>query len=370
MKNKLGLIINPWAGIGGTVALKGSDGEEIRNEALRRGATPQSASLVKKTLELLPKDIVFLSGSGSMGEDLLKELGFKVERIYDTPTPCSAQDTMNIAKKMIGMVDLLLFAGGDGTARDIYSTVGDVQVCLGIPTGVKMQSEVFATSPEIAGRLVNFFTEGGVTEVLAEVVDLDEEAYRENQLMSKLFGYLRVPRRKDMFQNRKASSVSQKKVLQGMAMTMIERMEKDVVYAIGAGSTLNPIMEILGLEGTLLGIDMLLNQKIIKKDCTEADLLKEIRHRKVEIVVTPIGGQGYVFGRGNQQFSPKVLRNIDRRGIHILATREKLYTLKGRPLYVYTSDTNTDRQLEGHVPILTGYNEFVYYRMCAPYSIE
>ena len=49
----LGLIINPLAGIGGSVGLKGSDGAEIVKEAFSRGATCKSSERTRLALNVL-----------------------------------------------------------------------------------------------------------------------------------------------------------------------------------------------------------------------------------------------------------------------------------------------------------------------------
>lgn len=367
---KIGLIINPLAGIGGSAALKGSDGEHIVKEALRRGAVPRaelrSLEAVKK---LLPYSSSFklITGQAGMGENVAEEAGFYPEIIpIKDPGKTSAEDTAYVAEQMLEAgVDLLLFAGGDGTACDICTVLKD-QICvLGIPAGVKIHSAVFAVSPAAAGEIAVSFIKGDVRkERLAEVVDIDEEEYRQERLNSKLKGYMRIPDAFRQLQGVKAGSSRSEAVVQdGMAEYLVKRMEDDNAYLICAGTTCRPVKQRLGFSGSLLGVDAWERGQLIGEDLTEKDILELGRNREFHLIISPVGGQGFILGRGNQQISPEVLKRIDKKNITILATSEKLCQLRGAPLLLDTGDTETNRLFSGYYRIITAYGEESVYKV-------
>ncbi|OYT53888.1 MAG: hypothetical protein B6U76_07980 [Desulfurococcales archaeon ex4484_217_2] len=224
----------------------------------------------------------------------------------------TAEDTKRIAKQMMEEgVDLLVFVGGDGTARDIVDAIDQKQLTLGIPSGVKMYSAVFAVNPTAAARIVEAFAEGRTTETLAEVLDIDEEAYRRNELKVRLYGYLKIPVVTGLVQASKEPSVGleeEEENKKAIARRIVEEMEPDTLYILGAGTTVKAIADELGVEKTLLGIDAVYNGKVVGKDLDEKGILELLRkYPKAKIIVTPIGGQGFIFGRGNQQISPEVI---------------------------------------------------------------
>ncbi|HAF66590.1 MAG TPA: ATP-NAD kinase, partial [Clostridiales bacterium UBA9857] len=257
----------------------------------------------------------------------------------------------------------------DGTARNIYNAVGDKVPVLGIPAGVKIHSSVFATSPKDAGQLAARFLTGEVQVIKdAEVMDLDEHAFREGRVTARLYGYVRVPYEEQLVQNLKSGSTeSELAALDGIADRIIEDMEPDVAYIIGPGTTTRPIMEKLGLEATLLGVDVVLNKQLLVADANEEQLLRILHGedgvKGAKIIVTIIGGQGYVFGRGNQQLSPEVIRKVGKDNIRIVATRAKLNALNRRPLLVDTGDDELNQMLKGYYHILVSYDREVMYKI-------
>lgn len=367
---KIGLIINPIAGMGGRVGLKGTDGQNILEEAIKLGAIPQSETRTKEALRVLSKfksDLIFLTCPGSMGEKAAKECGFSLE-IIGSPSGQSTTsgDTKNAAKAMLdAKVDLLLFSGGDGTARDIYSVVGSELSVIGIPTGVKIHSAVFAQNPQNAGELASLYVQGRIQNVReAEVMDIDEEEFRLGHLSAKLYGYLKIPWERKLLQRLKAgSAVSEQYVHESIAHEVVQKMEKNWCYILGPGTTTRAVMENLNLDGTLLGVDLVINNKLIGKDLNETELIKSIKGQKTKLIVTPVGGQGYLFGRGNQQISPEVLKIVGKSNIQIISSKHKLNALKGRPLLIDTGDKKTDDLLCDYYRIITGYNEAVIYRV-------
>ena len=364
-KRKLGLVINPIAGIGGRVGLKGSDGVEIQKKALELGAVPQSLNRAVQALErvtLMKDNIKIVTYPTKMGEDAAKECGFApivIGSIKKDET--TAEDTMNAAEEMLRLdVDLLLFAGGDGTARDIYNAIGEEILVLGIPAGVKVHSAVFAVNSRSAGDLsvLYFQKRCGIRE--AEVMDVDEEAFRQGIVSAKLYGYLRIPFEKRLIQGVKTPSSGGD--MEAIACEVVDRMKGNYLYVIGPGTTTRAIASKLGLNKTLVGVDVVSKGKLVSIDVNEVQLLKLLRKRNAKIIITPIGGQGYIFGRGNQQISPEVIKKVGKNNIIVVATPEKINSLRGRPFLVDTGDRTVDRMLSGYIRVITGYNEEIVYK--------
>lgn len=353
--------------MGGRVALKGSDGRETIRKAIELGATPSSP---KRTVEALKRlimikdDIEVITYPYDMGEEEAKKSGFNPMVIGSiTKGETTSFDTCRAAKEMAGLkTDLLLFAGGDGTARDIYDAVGNTIPVLGIPTGVKIHSAVYAINPLTAGELAvkhlkNF------TSLLceAEVMDVDEKVLREeDRVSSKLYGYLKIPCERRMTQSPKEASCTGEQeatIMQAIAERIINDMEEDCLYFIGPGTTTRAIMERLGLPKTLLGVDVVERKNLVANDVNEAQLIRIMDGKKARIIVTPIGGQGYIFGRGNQQISPEIIRRVGSDNIIVIATPSKIYSLMLKPLLVDTGDEEVDQRLRGYRKVVTGYGE-------------
>ncbi|AHL21735.1 ATP-NAD kinase family protein [Thermococcus nautili] len=361
----IGLIVNPIAGMGGKVALKGTDG--VVEEAIRRGARPVSPDLVRLFLRELShypeaRSITFLTGPGLLGEDYLRESGFRFEvipiefryrevngvRIPDT----SSEHTKRLARKMLGKVKLIVFAGGDGTARDVVSAVGRKVPILGIPTGVKMYSGVFAVSPEKAAEVLVRFLRGETKLEEREVRDIDEEAFRRDEVRAKTYGKALVPVVENLVQGSKeAVKADEAGELEALAEAVAEEiLESEGIYFLGSGSTVKRIKDRLGIDGTLLGVDVVEvrdgEAKLLVKDATEKDLLR-FADRNPRVVVTVIGGANFLFGRGNQQFSAEVLRRIPKENVIVVATPDKLTG----PIRVYTGDREVDGKFRGYIRV-------------------
>jgi predicted polyphosphate/ATP-dependent NAD kinase len=366
---RLGLIVNPIAGIGGRVGLKGSDGAEIQKKALELGAVPQSLNRAIQALERLkPVDgLEVVTYPGEMGEGAARTCGFEPTVIGSIkPGETTPEDTMNAAREMRRLnVRLLLFAGGDGTARDIYNAVGDALPVLGIPAGVKIHSAVFGTNPLNAGDLAASYLQGKVSSLReAEVMDIDEEAFRQGIVSAKLYGYLRVPFQRRLLQGLKTpSSPGEQAAMAAIAADVVSNMEDGWLYIIGPGTTTRAITSRLGLDKTLIGVDVVADRKLAAADVNESQLLELLEGRRAKVIVTPIGGQGYLFGRGNQQISPKVIGKVGRENIIVVSTTGKIHSLRGRPLWVDTGDRAVDEMLSGHIRVTTGYNEQIIYRV-------
>jgi len=352
---KIGLIVNPIAGMGGSVGLKGTDGETVK-EAIALGAEPTTPKRIEETLSLIQrKDLYFLVAPGKMGEDYLKRFDFKYEVASKIGKDTNADDTKRIVLEMLKKgIKLLIFVGGDGTARDIYDAVGLTIPVVGIPSGVKMFSPVFALSPKAAAQIIDNNSSQLIEE---EVLDIDEDAFRAGKLGAKLYGYLKVPKNIELLQGKKEPSNLSKPEEQSkeeIAKYLLENIEKDTLYILGPGTTLSTIAEKLNIQKTLLGIDAIFNEQLVGSDLNEKDLLGIIKkHGKAKIILTPIGGNGFIFGRASKQFTPRVLKLIDKKDVIVVATEDKISRLEC--LRVDTGDTETDNKLKGQVKVITGY---------------
>ena len=394
---RLGLIVNPVAGVGGRVGLKGSDGAEILRRALELGAVrdaPRRARLALERLARVRDHVEVVTWPGEMGEDEARAAGFE-PRVLGTfsgrPTWAAAErehghdeaalgaagefvltspaDTEQAARELVAAgVDLILFAGGDGTARNLCSAVGQRVPVIGVPAGVKIHSAVYATTPAAAGDVAALFLHERPAAVRlreGEVMDIDEEAYREDRVSAHLYGYLSVPYARGLTQSAKAGGVAgEERALNDVATEVIRDMRPGALYILGPGTTTRTIMTRLGLEKTLLGVDAVLGGALAGSDLTEEDLLRLLQtHPEAHIVVTVIGGQGHIFGRGNQQISPAVIRRVGQAGITVIATQTKLLSLEGRPLLVDTGEPALDAELHGYVKVVTGLGERTMYKV-------
>lgn len=252
MSNKrksIGVLINPIAGLGGRVGLKGSDGPDIIEKALAMGAEPESsvrASYALKQLVEIKEEIDFYTYGGEMGEKQLKELGISPIVVGKPKSKqTTAEDTVMAAKLLKELeVDLILFAGGDGTARNIFESIGDSVPVVGIPAGVKIHSAVYATNSRNAGITAREFLIGNIENVkLSEVMDIDEDMFRQGRLSAKLYGFLKIPEAGNRMQNTKSAAPLEEEELMGLVEHIVSRMEKDILYIIGPGSTTKAIME-------------------------------------------------------------------------------------------------------------------------------
>ena len=386
---KIGLIINPVAGMGGSVGLKGTD--HVVEEALRRGAVPGSEKRAETALrELLPykDELLICTGAGHMGGELARRMGFRTEVLpvgTDTgaaKTPAdtdilaasafcfatAGSDTIALGKRLLNeQADLLLFAGGDGTARDIYQAVGTELVCVGIPAGVKIHSPVYAKNPGAAGKLAAMWMSGWIKRYEEkEVLDIDEDAYRSGHINTALYGYLKIPAERALTQNRKAPTpLSDEAAIESIAYEVTDHMEPDVVYLVGAGTTTRGVMKKLGLPNTLIGVDVVENGKVLENDAYGERILSHIRGKRAKLILTVTGGQGFLFGRGNQQLTPEVIRTVGKENLIILATSSKLAELRGNPLLVDTGDDALNEELCGYYRVITGYKEYTVCRVAA-----
>ena len=356
--------------MGGRVGLKGTDGAALQARARELGAQPEAPARTIEALQALAagvQEIELVTYPAEMGEYEARSAGFSPVVVGRLMPRCStAADTRRAASEMAERgVDLLLFAGGDGTARDVLDAVGGKTPALGIPAGVKIHSGVFGATPRDAGRAALAYVHGEVVGTRdGEVMDIDEDAVRRGVLTARLYGYLRTPDDAARVQAVKAGEIeSEGEALRSLGAAVAEKMEAGVVYVMGPGSTVAAVMDEMGLEGTLLGVDVVRDGDLVAADVGERELLELIGVEDARIVVTVIGGQGYILGRGNQQISPEVVRRVGRGNIIVAATKDKLASLRGRPLRVDTGDPALDSALAGYVRVMTGRGEYAMRRV-------
>ncbi len=349
--------------MGGAVGLKGTDGKDTLKEAMRRGARPVSPERAKQFLRQLKTgkgNLKLVTAPGTMGTDTAKSAGVKAQVLGRIGARTTARDTVRIAKLMMKEeVGLLAFCGGDGTARDIMEAVDEKLPVMGVPAGVKVYSSVFATSPAAAAESVLRFLEGDVQTREGEVLDIDEVLYRKNELSVKLLGRLITPDTEVVVDPKSPSPLSEAEAQESIAEYVLEEFVKpDAVYVLGPGSTVEKVGQKLGVKKTLLGVDVVKGDgTVLGSDVDENMLLQLVRTSPVKVIVSPIGGQGFLFGRGNQQISPRVLKQIGVDNVIIVGSRGKLDALFPRRLLVDTGDAAVDEALKGYKRVITGYRE-------------
>lgn len=374
--------MNPIAGMGGAVGLKGTDGREILEEAVKRGAKPNATRRADEFVQALQPawaHLYVLTGGGALGGNLLETTGLSHEVVYESeiagpetgalkiaghqPVPSTtARDTRVLAKELCArQVDLLVFVGGDGTARDVLAAVGTDVPCLGVPAGVKIHSSVFAVNTTAAARLILQFMQGLVPTHEAEVMDIDEAAFRDNQVSSKLFGYMRVPHEPTYVQASKSGSpatVDERQNQKQIARFVVEHLEPETTYFLGPGTTTLAVSRELDLPKTLLGVDVFRDGKILERDAAERDLLDYVAQGPCKIIVTAIGSQGFVFGRGNLQFSHRVLEKVGPGNITIILTRSKFASLPDGKIRIDARNPATDAAFRGYYRVIMDYGEY------------
>jgi len=362
-----GFIVNPVAGMGGSVGLKGTDGD-LYKKALKMGAKSITPELIEQFLvEIKNKDkITFLTAPGIMGEVYLNSKQFNYDVIGQIEEETSSNDTKNIAKLLLKKkVELIVFFGGDGTARDIFDSIGLNLPVIAVPTGVKMFSSVFAINSRAAAQLIDAVILNNLDFEEREILDINESSYNKGILDSNLYGYLKVPKVPNLIQTGKDTSITgnvneiNKKEI---ALHIIETMKKDVLYLLGPGTTVKAITDQLNLPKTLLGLDAIYNKQVIEKDLNEEDILKLLEtYNQVRIIVSPIGGQGFIFGRGNKQFTPKIIEKIGKKNVIIISTKDKLRSLKC--LRIDSTNIEIDDLFKGLVNVVAGFKEEIIYQI-------
>jgi predicted polyphosphate/ATP-dependent NAD kinase len=347
--------------MGGAVGLKGTDGKSILEQAIKLGAKPIASQRAETFLaELAPAKahLKLVVGAGEMGESEAHKQGYSYTVVGEAKEETSAADTKAVTKAIVEAgVDLLVYCGGDGTTRDIQKVVELKVPVLGVPTGVKMHSALFAISPQAAARVTATFLWQGLPLREAEVMDIDEEAFRAGHLSAELYGYMLSPFEPHLIQGNKMESPTTENEVENqaaIAVYLIEEMQPNVLYIVGPGTTTRTVTDLLDQKKTLLGVDLLENKKITQNDVNENQILQALNAKAAEIVVTPIGGQGFIFGRGNQQISANVIRKVGLDKITVIATKSKLDRLKS--LRVDTGDAALDTEFRQRgIRVVTDY---------------
>ncbi|WP_078083934.1 ATP-NAD kinase family protein [Microbulbifer mangrovi] len=384
---KLGLIINPWAGIGGPAGLKGSDGVETVERALQAGIQPQShkrAAIALQALTPFASELEIVTFAGDMGETLARELGFTVNVVGAAAAGRSTPADTEAAARSIRAAgaDLIVFAGGDGTARNMVNALGDTFPVLGIPAGVKMHSACFAISPKAGGEVLRRLMSGELVDLhQREVRDIDEKSFREGRVSTRYYGELLVPEEGHFLQAVKNAGREVEELavadIAAQIVEDIEELDPKTLYIVGPGSTTLAVLSELGAEGTLLGVDLWQDGALLATDVNAVQIAEAIQqHRSeaqdapVKILLTAIGGQGHLIGRGNQQLTPEVLRAVGRAHLMVVATKTKVTELGGRPLLVDSSDPSLDEAWSGFIPVVTGYRDEILYPLSGDGSGE
>ncbi|AXA68086.1 NAD+ kinase [Pseudomonas oryzihabitans] len=359
MTMKVGLVINPYAGLGGSVALKGSDGIEIVDLALERGAQPRAADrCIRALMRMKGSNTRLFTVAGEMGEYACRAAGIEATVIATPSATHTGADSSEACRALRSEgVELILFGGGDGTARDVVAALCETpSLILGIPCGVKMYSGVFARTPEHAGDLVHQCANGTVTIREAELLDIDEQAIRSDRISTRLHGYARVPSDPRHMQNAKATGADPDLAVSAAARGFASQMRADSVYFLGPGRTVQALAEHLDGKATLLGVDAYLGHTLICRDAEELDLLALAKRHPAHVVVGLTGGQGCLFGRGNQQISAAVLALINPENLHVFASATKVAQLPGGQVFVDTGDPDINARFSTFIRVHTGPN--------------
>ncbi len=369
---RIGLLVNPIAGMGGRVGLKGTDG--VVEEARRRGAEPIAHERALEFLNALSKirGIDLFVCPGKMGEEAARDanLEYQVTDVKISGATSAADTRACVLALHESSVELVVFVGGDGTARDILDAVNEYNLddllVLGVPSGVKMYSGIFVINPADAADVIRLASQGAALPADFEVMDADETAIREDRFIIRLYGYLRGPAVPARFQGAKQASpetIDEHEAQEAIARYVLEQIEKGGSYILGPGTTVKTVTDLLGVKKTVLGVDLLQDGKI-QNDVNEDTILQSIEDfSEAWIVVSPIGHQGIVFGRGNQQISPGIIRRVGKEHIIVISTPSKLRGVSDGKLKVDTGDMEVDNLLRGYIRVITDYNEIRLIKM-------
>ncbi len=365
---RIGFLVNPIAGMGGRVGLKGTD--HVSADAITLGAKPVSpiraTEFLKKLRQFeLASKIEFITCPVVMGQNEMRTVGFEPEILsMSVAAQTSAEDTKTAVRLMIKKgVELIVFVGGDGTAKDVYDAVNGKSkiLVLGVPSGVKMYSGVFAASVLDAAEVVQAFVNGEAQVADFEIVDADEDAIRGDRFSTKLYGFIKGPFVSVRFLGSKhvtPETLDEHENQKAVARFIVEEMKPEDTYILGPGSTVKCVADLLGVEKTLLGVDICRNKDLVK-DVNEERILRDVKHWKnAWLVLSPIGRQGILLGRGNQQIGPEVIRRIGKKHIIVGATRNKIQGIDGGVLRVDTGDAQVDKVLRGYIRVAIDYREW------------
>lgn len=360
---RVGFVVNPIAGLGGAAGLKGSDGGETQARAraldIEAPAPGRALRFLRALVDVAPS-CALMTGADALGEDAARSVGWSPTIVYRAPRiESTAEDTKALARLLVEAgADVVAFVGGDGTARDVADAIGTARAAVGVPSGVKMQSGVFGVTPEASAALVRRMQMGEVVVGASEVVDIDEAALRDGRLSSQLYGVLSVPQHPGLLQSRKVGSGSNASdVLDGIAAECRDRLDPQGVVLLGPGSTVATVAERMGLQSTLLGVDIVDGGRAVLADANSRQIRERVADRRTQVIVSPIGGQGVILGRGNQQIDSEILRRLPKDGLLVVGTPSKLASLGGGRLYVDLSTPDLNARWSGPRRVIVGYRQ-------------
>ena len=371
MARRIGILVNPDAGLGGRLGFKGSDGRAA--EARAAGAEDRSGPRMRQALDRCQdrlRGVEILTCSGRMGSDWIP---IEHTVVFETPEETSAETTQNaVATLCEADIELLLYGGGDGTTRDIIEALPDSELpVIGVPGGVKMHSGCFAASPNAAAEVLIAWLEGELLLARTEVMDLDEDVYREGRWSVRMYGEAMMPASPRWMQGAKmrVEATGEDEVVEALGDHIQEVLVADTKRLViwGSGGTLRTISEGLGFSPTLLGIDATIGTTQIGTDLNEESLLELISEHEGDctLLVSPMGGQGFLLGRGNLQLSPKVLRAMGIDAVLGVVTPAKMLTMA--QLRIDTGDSELDGQFQAkkYLKVLQGYRTTRLLRVAA-----
>lgn len=376
MAGRIGLIVNPIAGTGGRAGLHGTDGWDRLTEALQRGGAAISTPRAARTLRRLAqrREIAVLAAPGIMGADVAAASGIAAVTVsMDLPAEghTTAAHTRQAARLLVSEgVDLLVFAGGDGTARDVVQAVGSAQPLLGIPCGVKMRSGVFATSPEAAAEVATRFLRT-FERVCAEAEILD--APTDGELGTEFYAVAAVPgATAGMLAGPKASGLTGSAAeVDALCAAVAADFRPGILYLVGPGMTTMGVLRHLGIRGSAMGVDAVRDGKLLGFDLTERAILRLMDQEPVtKLVLGVIGGQGFLLGRGNQQLGPAVLARLGPDDLLIIAYAAKLAALQPPRLLVDAGDETAVDWISGYHRVRVGPARFMMMRVVSAASVD
>ena len=366
---RIGVLVNPDAGLGGKLGLKGSDGQA--DIARSMGAEDRSGPRMEKMLIYFSsidrtENIEWVTSDGRMGSDWFpNNFSDKVESIHSSKGKTSASDTCDLVKQLLeSKIDVLIYGGGDGTTRDIVRNLQENNCpelpIIGVPSGVKMHSGCFATSPKAAAEVLSSWIRGDLLVSNTEVLDLDEEKYRQGKWIVKLYAEAMTPNSPKWMQGSKEliQTDSEEEIIQGISEHIFESLvEEDRMIIWGSGGTLRTIGKMLNFNLTTLGIDITVGKSQIATDVNEQQITQHIQSHSgiISLLLSPMGGQGFLIGRGNLQLSPKVIRMIGIENIIGIVTPSKLLSV--RKLRIDSGDDELDSEFSElkYMKVIQGY---------------
>ena len=366
---RIGVLVNPDAGLGGKLGLKGSDGQaEI---ARSMGAEDRSGPRMEKMLTYFSsidrtQNIEWVTSDGRMGGDWFpNKFNDEIEFIHSSKGKTSASDTSDVVKLLLeSEIEILIYGGGDGTTRDIVSNLqknnNPELPIIGVPSGVKMHSGCFATSPKAAAEVLSSWIRGDLLVSNTEVLDLDEEKYRQGKWIVRLYAEAMTPNSPKWMQGSKEliQTDSEEEIIQGISEHIFESLvQEDRMIIWGSGGTLRTIGKILSFNLTTLGIDISVGNSQTATDVNEQEISQHIQSHSgpISLLLSPMGGQGFLIGRGNLQLSPKVITMIGIENIIGIVTPSKLLSV--RKLRIDSGDDELDSEFSElkYMKVIQGY---------------